>query len=108
MTVYQYKAEQLKQDGAPVGSFGISPIPSRVNGIGVSRHATHPNAALLFYEFELTDAQAILVKRGFTPTNIALYPLPEGVKLDVIDSRIVLDEGKKWEDLFEQIVLQKK
>jgi hypothetical protein len=26
----------------------------------------------------------------------------------VIDSKIVLDEGKKWEDLFEQIVLQKK
>lgn len=108
MTVYQYKAEQLKQDGAPVDSFGISPIPSRVNGIGISRHATHPNAALLFYEFELTDAQAILVKRGFTPTNISLYPLPEGVRLDVIDSKIVLDEGKKWQDLFDQIVLEKK
>jgi iron(III) transport system substrate-binding protein len=107
MTVYQYKAQQLKADGAPVDWFGISPIPSRVNGIGVSAHATHPNAALLFYEFELTDAQAILAKRGFTPTNIALFPLPEGVSLDVIDSKIVLDEGKKWKDIFDQIVLQK-
>jgi iron(III) transport system substrate-binding protein len=107
MTVYQYKAQQLKADGAPVDSFGISPIPSRVNGIGVSRNATHPNAALLFYEFELTDAQPILAKRGFTPTNTTLFPLPEGVKLDVIDSKIVLDEGKKWQDIFDKIVLQK-
>jgi len=108
MTVYQYKAQQLKADGAPVDWFGISPIPSRVNGIGVAAHSQHPNAALLFYEFELTDGQAILAKRGFTPTNTQMFPLPEGIKLDVIDAKIVLDEGKKWQDLFEQIVLQQK
>ncbi|WP_245512669.1 extracellular solute-binding protein [Rhizobium sp. BK376] len=106
MTVYEYKAQQLKADGAPVDWFGISPIPSRVNGIGVSAHATHPNAALLLQEFEMTDAQAILVKRGFTATNLTLFPLPKGVSLDVIDSKVVLDEGKKWQDLFEKIVLQ--
>ncbi|WP_271893984.1 ABC transporter substrate-binding protein [Candidatus Phyllobacterium onerii] len=107
MTVYQYKAQQLKQDGAPIEWFGIAPIPARVNGIGVSRHSTHPHAALLFYEFELTDAQSILAKRGFTPTNISLFPLPENLKLSVIDSKIVLDEGKKWRNVFDEVISAK-
>lgn len=107
MTVYQYKAQQLKQDGAPLEWFGIAPIPARVNGIGIARHATHPHAALLFYEFELTDAQAILARRGFTPTNISLFPLPEDLKLNVIESKIVLDEGQKWRKIFDDVIAAK-
>lgn len=105
MTVYEYKAEQLKNDGAPLDWFGLSPTPARVNGISVARHAPHPNAALLFYEFEMTDAQDLLAKRGFTATNVKRVPLPGKLDIEVIDSALVLDEGNKWRDLFKQIIL---
>ena len=72
-------------------------------------HVTRPirMRRSFFYEFELTDAQSILAKRGFTPTNISLFPLPENLKLSVIDSKIVLDEGKKWRNVFDEVISAK-
>lgn len=107
LTVYQYKAAQLKEKGAPVDWLAIPPAAARVNGVGLSRTAPHPNAAVLFVEFELTEGQKILAERGFTPTNIKVQPLPADLEISVIDSAKMLDESQKWRDLYQDIVLRK-
>jgi iron(III) transport system substrate-binding protein len=83
----------------------IPPAVARVNGIGVSRQSPHPHAALLFYDFMLTDGQEILAKRDFFPTNVKIKPLPEGLNPVFVDSAKLLDEGTKWDKLYKQIVL---
>jgi len=42
--------------------FALAPTIARANGIGVSHRAPHAQAARLFYEYSLTDAQPLLVK----------------------------------------------
>ncbi len=106
LTVYSYKAEQLKNNGAPIEWFAIPPAIARFNGSGVTRNAPHPHAALLFFDFMLRDAQELLASRDFTPSNLKVKPLPEGLKVELIDPKLVLDEGEKWVKLYNEIVVK--
>ena len=105
LTVYKYKADQLNGNGAPIGVFTIQPAFARANGIGVSRAAPHPHAAILFYDFMLRDGQKLLAERDFTPTNTKVKDLPPGLDLEFIDPKLVLDEGDKWTKLYNEIVV---
>ena len=70
LTVYNYKAEQLKKQGAPIDWFVIGNAIARPNGIGVARKAPHPHAAVLFYDFELSpEGQQIIANLEFVPTS---------------------------------------
>src|SRR5712664_1818403 len=55
LTVYNYKAEQFKGKGAPIAWFSIGTAIARPNGVGVARRAPHPHAAVLFYDFEISE-----------------------------------------------------
>jgi iron(III) transport system substrate-binding protein len=55
LTVYSYKAEQLKNDGAPLDWFALESAIARANGDGVSKNAPHPHAAILFFDFMLSE-----------------------------------------------------
>ena len=68
--------------------------------IGVFRRAPHPQAALLFEDFILTDGQTILAGREAVPTNPKVKPPPEG--LIFIDLPKFMDEGAKWTRLFQE------
>src|SRR5438067_6311238 len=58
LTAYNYKAEQLKNKGAPIDWLVIGKHAiARPNGIGLMLRAPHPNAAVLFVDFCLTEAQ---------------------------------------------------
>jgi iron(III) transport system substrate-binding protein len=107
LTVYSYKAEQLKNNGAPIDWFVIQPAFARVNGVGVSRIAPHPHAALLFYDFMLRDAQELLVARDFTPTNTKVKAPPAGMQLEFVDPKVILDEGDKWSKLYNDIIVSR-
>jgi iron(III) transport system substrate-binding protein len=104
LTAYQYRVEQLKKSGAPIAWTVIPPGISRFLGTGVMRRAPHPNAAILFLDFMLSDAQALLLGREFTPTNIKVQPLETPFR--VIDPAQMLDEGDKWAKLFDEIVVK--
>jgi iron(III) transport system substrate-binding protein len=104
LTAYQYKVEQLKKSGAPIEWTMLPPGISRFLGTGVLRRAPHPNAAILFLDFMLSDAQQLLLGRDFTPTNMKVKPLETPFR--VIDPAQMLDEGDKWSKLFDQIVVK--
>jgi ABC-type Fe3+ transport system substrate-binding protein len=103
LTVYHYKAEQLKNSGAPLDWFVMPPGLARFLGTGVMRRAPHPHAAVLFLDFMLSDAQQLLLDRDFTPTNMKVKPLD--VPFKVIDPAQVLDQGDKWQKLYNEIVI---
>jgi iron(III) transport system substrate-binding protein len=103
-TAYQYRIEQLKKSGAPVDWLVIPPGISRFLGTGVMRRAPHPNAAVLFLDFMLSDAQSLLLGREFTPTNMKVKPLETPFK--VIDPAEILDQGDKWAKLFDEIIIK--
>lgn len=105
MTVYQYQADDLKSEGAPVDWFAVEPAIGRVNGVAVAREAPHPYAALLFYDYLLTTGQELYAERNYTPTNLSVKPLPEGLDLTLVDPVQMLDDRAKWQGLFEDIIL---
>jgi iron(III) transport system substrate-binding protein len=103
LTVYAYKAEQLRKSGAPIDWLVIPPSVGRFEGAGVSRRAPHPHAAILFFEFMLTDGQDILRDRDFFPARANARSLPQGADLHFLDPAKALDENAKWNKYFRRI-----
>ena len=104
LTVYNYKAEQLKGKGAPIDWFSIGTAIARPNGIGVARRAPHPHAAVLFYDFEISEeGQRILAQRDFVPTSRKIDTPLNKLPMKFIDARVTLDEYDKWVKLYEDL-----
>jgi len=88
LTVYNYKAEQLKSKGAPIDWFVLPPAIARVNGLAVSARAPHPNAAMLWFEFVLgVEGQRLLLTREFVPTNRRVETTLNRFPLRFVDRR---------------------
>jgi iron(III) transport system substrate-binding protein len=104
LTLYHYKAAQLKNAGAPLDWYVIPPGFARFLGTGVMKRAPHPHAAVLFLDFMLYEAQQLLATRDFTPTNMKVRPLD--VKFSVIDPAQILDQGDRWTKLYDEIVVK--
>ena len=105
LTVYNYKAEQLKNKGAPIDWFVIGKNAiARPNGIGVARKSPHPHAAVLFYEFCITDAQQIFLQRDFVPTSKKIDSPLTKIPLKFVDVKTSLDDDAKWTKLYTEII----
>jgi iron(III) transport system substrate-binding protein len=104
LTVYNYKAEQLKAKGAPIDWFSLGTPIARPNGIGIPRNAPSPHAAILFFDFELSEeGQKILAARDFVPVARSIEtPFSKG-QLRFVEAATMLDEGDKWTKLYAQL-----
>jgi iron(III) transport system substrate-binding protein len=101
LTVYNYKAEQLRKDGAPIDWFAIGNAIARPNGVGVARKAPHPYAALLFYDFELSpEGQQVIADREFVPTSKKIDTPLNKVPMTFIEAKVSIDEYDKWKKLY--------
>lgn len=106
LTAYGFLAEQAKRKGAPLDWFIIPPLLARPTVAGVSRYAPQPHAAVLFYDFLIGEAQPILASRQFvSPSKKIESPFPRN-SLQLIDSGEMLDHAKKWQDLYQSIVIK--
>jgi iron(III) transport system substrate-binding protein len=104
LTVYNYKAEQLKRQGAPIDWFAIGTAIARPNGVGVARAAPHPHAAVLFYDFEISEeGQKILAQRDFVPVSRKVDTPLNKLPLKFVDPRVTLDQYDKWVNLYQDI-----
>jgi iron(III) transport system substrate-binding protein len=107
LTVYNYKAQQLKESGAPVEWFVIAPAIARANGIGITARPKSPHAAVLFYEFELGDqGQRILADREYVPSAKGVDAGLGNTPLRFIDAATMLDHAERWRSVFKEIFLQ--
>jgi iron(III) transport system substrate-binding protein len=104
LTVYNYKAEQLKKQGAPIDWFVIGNAIARPNGIAVARRAPHPHAAVLFYDFELSpEGQQIIANLEFVPTSKKIDTLLNRMPMKFVDAKVAIDEYDKWKTLYGQL-----
>lgn len=101
LQVYLYRVHQMEQDGAPIKALSLGPAIARINGLGVARTTAHPNAAILYQQFTLTEGQKILASRHFTPTNTKEVPFPAGMEVKVIEPTGMLDALTEWRETFE-------
>jgi iron(III) transport system substrate-binding protein len=106
LSAYGFLAEQSKAKGAPLDWFVIPPLIARPTVAGVSRHAPQPHAAILFYDFLIGEAQPILAGRQFvSPSRKIESPFTRN-PLQLIDSVEMLDHAKKWQDLYQSVVIK--
>jgi iron(III) transport system substrate-binding protein len=106
LTVYGHMPVLARQKGAPIEWFALQPTIAVSFAAGLSKKAAHPNAAILFYEYMITDAQKPLAQMYYMPTNKAVDSPFKNVQYTLIDKAIFLDEFSKWDKLWESIVLK--
>jgi len=106
LTVYSFMPEQAKQKGAPIDWFAIEPAIATSFSIGLSKQAPHPNAAVLFYDYMLTDAQKLLAQMQVVPGNRNVESPVKNLRIKLVDPKVVLDESEKWNKRYEEIVIK--
>ncbi len=104
LTVYRHNAEKLKKKGAPVDWYVMPPAIIRANGMGVSKKPPHPNAAVLFHDYMLSDGQELLFKGEYLPSSKKIDTGLSKMQLKFVDSAMILDETDKWTKLYAEIV----
>jgi len=107
LDIYNYMPEQAKKKGAPIDWFALEPAVARSNAVGIARHALHPHAALLFYEYMLGEGQQYLAKMDYIPSNVHIASPLKGVKILQTDPIRTLDDAPKWKKLFDDTVLKR-
>jgi iron(III) transport system substrate-binding protein len=108
LTTYLGNAQSLKQRGAPVDWVPIEPVIARAQGLGLSKYAPHPHAALLFADFLISpEAQTILNSLGRPPANINIKSKLNNFNYVVADPMAMLDEADKWNQIWNKMFLVK-
>jgi iron(III) transport system substrate-binding protein len=106
LTAYGFLAEQAKRRGAPLDWFVIPPAIARPTAEGLARNAPHPHAAVLFFDFLISEeGQQILASRQFVTVSRSIEtPFNKG-PLKLIDSAAILDQARKWQDLYQKTII---
>jgi iron(III) transport system substrate-binding protein len=108
LTVYAHTAIAAKKIGAPIDYTLIEPAIGVAFSMGLSNQAPHPNAALLFYEYMLTDGQKIIAGLDYTPTSKDIDTPFKNIHYILANQSKFLDQYDKWEKLWNDIVVKQK
>jgi len=104
LTIYYHEVEPLKRSGAPIQELNIAPVFAFTSSVGVAAHALHPNAAVLFQDFLLSDGQKILADHDNIPANLKFQRLPKDIKISFFDVPKYMDESSKWTKLYKDVL----
>jgi iron(III) transport system substrate-binding protein len=104
LATYNYFIDKLRKDkSAPVNWVAVAPAVARVSGVALSRRAPHPNAAMLFIDFMLTDAQKMMPAMDLIPASRAEKGLPQGVDWKFVNPVELVKQSEKWSRLYQQV-----
>jgi iron(III) transport system substrate-binding protein len=106
LNIYNYMPEQAKKKGAPIDWFALEPAIARSNAVGVARHAPHPNAALLFYEYLLGEGQQYFVSMDYVPSNTKVPSPLRNIRIVQANPARSLDESEKWSTLLQRTLIR--
>jgi iron(III) transport system substrate-binding protein len=107
LTLYDWNVEKLKQKGAPVEWFPLSPVIAQFKTVAMLRKAPHPHAAVLFYDFMLNEGQALLAGRKLVPTSKKIETAAGKLSLKFIDPVRFLDMNDKWKKGWEEAIIKR-
>jgi iron(III) transport system substrate-binding protein len=107
---YSYLVQKDIDAGAPVayrGAGGVAHTPAfpRPNGVGMMKDARHPAAAILFYDWLLSEGQQVLVKDGLTPsTKVPGDHSLDGITLVPYDVAGLTRSDKAWGQKYDALL----
>jgi iron(III) transport system substrate-binding protein len=107
---YTYLIQQDIDQGAPItyrSPDGTAHTPAfpRPNGVGLMKDAQHPAAAILFYDWLLTDGQQTLVDQGLSPsTKVPGDNSLKGITLDKYDVAGLTADEKSWAQKYDALL----
>ena len=104
LTVYSWTPEQLKKKGAPIEVLPIAPVIAQFSTLAVARRAPHPNAALLFEDFMLSEGQQLLAGLQYVPTSTRLDSPITRLPLRFIDPEHAIDRQDQWIRTYQDVV----
>src|ERR1700704_3467296 len=101
LTLYSYLPEQSRRSGAPINWIALAPTVAYTDGIGVMKRAPHPHAAVLFYDFVLSDGQTLLAELNHVISHRRNEPYLRRFRLKFIELDAVLADYDGWTRIFE-------
>jgi iron(III) transport system substrate-binding protein len=107
LTLYSYNPDQMKEKGAPVERFSIGQPIAQFQTIAVLRKAPHPYAAMLFYDFMLSDAQQVLADEHDVATSKKYDTNQKNSSMKFIDPAAALDQNDKWNKAFDDLFVKR-
>jgi iron(III) transport system substrate-binding protein len=107
LTLYSYNPDQMKDKGAPVERFTIGQPIAQFQTMAVMNKAPHPNAAVLFYDFMLTDAQQVLIDEHDVVTGKKYDATLKTSSMKYIDPAAALDNDAKWSKIYDDVFMKR-
>jgi iron(III) transport system substrate-binding protein len=104
LTLYSYLPEQSRRAGAPINWLALQPTVAYTDGVGVMKRAPHPNAAVLFYDFVLSEGQALLAELNHVISHRRNEAYLKKFQLKFIDVDAVLVDYDRWTKVFEDTI----
>lgn len=103
---YNHLIDGAAADGAPVTwRPALTPTVVRPNGQGLLKTAQNPAAALLFFEWVLTDGQQLIADADRVPANSEYQGgILDDVETLFVDGNLLVEDGADWEARYEEIL----
>ena len=108
LTIYSSGVVPHKRTGAPIDWVPIEPVIGQPLGIGLTKDAPHPHAALLFADFVLSpEGQELFNSLGRPPASLKVKTGLGDFASSMMDPAVELDENPKWEKIWSTLFLGK-
>lgn len=107
LTVYSWIPEQSKQKGAPIDYFALQPLMAQTSTIAMLKKAPNPNAAVLLYDFLISDGQKLLADAAFIPVSKKINNPFSNASIKFVDPAQAIDMQAKWLKVFEETITKR-
>lgn len=107
LSVYSWNPVAIKRKGAPIEGFALSPVIAQPSTIAMLKKAPHPAAAVLFYDFMLSEGQQLLADADYVATSKNIESPFAKISVKFIDPARALDMQEKWFKMYEETVIKK-
>ena len=102
LSLYHYKPMQMKASGQAIEVHIIPPSVAHLRGLGMLKNAPNPHAAMLFYDFLISEGQSIYASRFHYPTSTKVDNPLRNLKPVIVDPVRTLDSNVKWMKEYEE------
>jgi iron(III) transport system substrate-binding protein len=85
----------------------VQPVLYRPNGIGLTRTAPHPAAAVLYMNWSLTDGQQLFPAQYRLPANLSITtknPIPDGTNIYDIPLDQMANDSTTWSGAWQRLL----
>jgi len=107
LTVYNYKPPQIKAKGGDIDWIVLQPAVAQLHSVAVHARASHPFAAMLLFDFFLSEGQQLLADRNFVPASTKVATPYANMPLRFIDAAESIDKQDQWTKLYEETIVKR-